>query len=47
MPIEKEVFTIAIAGNPNCGKTALFNSLTGSYQFVGNLPGETFDKIDC
>ena len=41
MPIEKEVFTIAIAGNPNCGKTALFNSLTGSNQIVGNWPGVT------
>ncbi|MBR4557966.1 MAG: ferrous iron transport protein B [Fibrobacter sp.] len=44
MPIEKEVFTIAIAGNPNCGKTALFNSLTGSNQIVGNWPGVTVEK---
>ena len=44
MPIEKDVFTIAIAGNPNCGKTALFNSLTGSNQTVGNWPGVTVEK---
>ncbi|SOE47869.1 ferrous iron transport protein B [Fibrobacter sp. UWT3] len=44
MPIEKEIFTIAIAGNPNCGKTALFNSLTGSNQIVGNWPGVTVEK---
>ena len=44
MPVEKEIFTIAIAGNPNCGKTALFNSLTGSNQIVGNWPGVTVEK---
>lgn len=44
MAIDKEVFTIAIAGNPNCGKTALFNSLTGSNQIVGNWPGVTVEK---
>jgi ferrous iron transport protein B len=44
MTIEKEHFTIAIAGNPNCGKTALFNALTGSRQEVGNWPGVTVDK---
>ncbi len=37
-------FTIAIAGNPNCGKTALFNALTGSRQHVGNWPGVTVEK---
>ena len=35
---------IAIAGNPNCGKTTLFNLLTGSNQFVGNWPGVTVEK---
>ena len=44
MAIDKEVFTIAIAGNPNCGKTALFNALTGSNQIVGNWPGVTVEK---
>lgn len=39
MPIK-----IAIAGNPNCGKTTLFNFLTGSNQFVGNWPGVTVEK---
>ncbi len=36
--------TIALAGNPNCGKTTLFNELTGSRQHVGNWPGVTVDK---
>ncbi len=36
--------TIALAGNPNCGKTTMFNSLTGSSQYVGNWPGVTVEK---
>lgn len=36
--------TVALAGNPNCGKTTLFNELTGSKQHVGNWPGVTVDK---
>ncbi len=36
--------TIALAGNPNCGKTTLFNASTGSTAHVGNWPGVTVDK---
>ena len=39
-----EEYTIALAGNPNCGKTTLFNQLTGSRQHVGNWPGKTVEK---
>ena len=39
-----KVIRIALAGNPNCGKTTLFNELTGSNQFVGNWPGVTVEK---
>ena len=35
---------IALAGNPNCGKTTMFNVLTGSAQYVGNWPGVTVEK---
>ena len=35
---------IALAGNPNCGKTTMFNTLTGSSQYVGNWPGVTVEK---
>ena len=38
--------TIALAGNPNCGKTTMFNDLTGSNQYVGNWPGVTVEKKD-
>ena len=37
---------IALAGNPNCGKTTLFNDLTGGNQYVGNWPGVTVEKKD-
>ncbi|MDY6466560.1 MAG: FeoB small GTPase domain-containing protein, partial [Succinivibrio dextrinosolvens] len=37
--------TIALLGNQNCGKTTLFNVLTGSNQYVGNWPGVTVDKV--
>jgi ferrous iron transport protein B len=44
--VKKGKKVIAIAGNPNCGKTALFNNLTGGNQHIGNWPGVTVDKIE-
>ncbi len=43
---ENEIITFALAGNQNCGKTTLFNRLTGSNQHVGNFPGVTVDRKD-
>ena len=40
----KKYFTVALAGNPNCGKTSIFNALTGSRQHVGNYPGVTVES---
>ena len=37
-------YRYALAGNPNCGKTTLFNAVTGSNQYVGNWPGVTVEK---
>ena len=42
--MQKKKLTVAIVGNPNCGKTVLFNALTGSHQHVGNWPGVTVEK---
>jgi ferrous iron transport protein B len=43
---EDEIITFALVGNQNCGKTTLFNALTGSNQHVGNFPGVTVDRKD-
>ena len=40
----KKQFRIALAGNPNCGKTSIFNALTGARQHVGNYPGVTVES---
>ena len=42
--MSKTATKIALAGNPNCGKTTLFNLLTGSTQYIGNWPGVTVEK---
>lgn len=40
----KKRFRVALAGNPNCGKTSIFNDLTGTRQHVGNYPGVTVES---
>ena len=44
--MDKKKITIALAGNPNCGKTTIFNALTGANQHVGNYSGVTVEKRD-
>ncbi|MBR6163073.1 ferrous iron transport protein B [bacterium] len=46
MPQAKTDVKLALIGNQNCGKTTLFNRLTGSHQHVGNFPGVTVDRVD-
>src|SRR5574344_1323712 len=41
---ERRVYRVALAGNPNCGKTTIFNQLTGTRQHVGNYPGVTVER---
>ena len=40
----KQTFRVLLAGNPNCGKTSIFNALTGTRQHVGNYPGVTVES---
>src|SRR3990167_2282751 len=42
--LHNKVFTVGIVGNPNCGKTTVFNALTGARQRVGNWPGVTVER---
>jgi ferrous iron transport protein B len=42
--MNKKLINVALAGNPNCGKTTLFNNLTGAKQRIGNWPGVTVEK---
>jgi len=44
--MEERRVTIALAGNPNCGKTTIFNTLTGANQSIGNWPGVTVEKLE-
>ncbi|HXV21297.1 MAG TPA: FeoB small GTPase domain-containing protein, partial [Desulfuromonadales bacterium] len=46
-PVEKRVVTIAVAGNPNAGKSTLINAITGSRLHVGNWPGVTVEKKEA
>jgi len=43
---EEKELTIALAGNANVGKSAIFNQLTGSHQIIGNWPGKTIEKSE-
>ena len=42
--VDKKLFTVALVGNPNCGKTSVFNGLVGARAHVGNYPGVTVEK---